>query len=175
MKAKAPISPPGPTSTWLLSSQTSHLLQSLGRYSLSGCLAEHTAIPSTYVHSSPPHLCPILRSSYTIYDFQLKLRQSCTKQMVALVLFNLFPTLTSLGTLDKTVKPGLPTPCSKIRRMQYRQKELKMEFWRFGGMRKLPKGQDSESSRDRHSKERKRLSEKSGTLWRKHRHDSRSW
>ena len=55
-------------------------------------------------------------SSYIAYDFQLKLRQSCTKQVATLVLFNLFPTLTPLGTLGKPVKP---TPCSKIRRTQY--------------------------------------------------------
>jgi hypothetical protein len=42
-------------------------------------------------------------------------------------------------------------------------------------MRKLPKGQDSESSRDRHSKERKRSAEKSGILWRDHMHGSRGW
>lgn len=39
--------------------------------------------------------------------------------------------------------------------MQYRQKESKMKFWSFICVIKLPKGQDSESSRDRHSKERK--------------------
>lgn len=95
--------------------------------------------------------------------------------MATLVLFNLFPTLTPLGTLDRTVKPGLPTPRSKIRRMQYRQKEFKMEFWNLVCMRKLPKGQDSESSRDRHSKERKRSAEKLGVLGQNHMRGSSGW